>query len=125
MTGASAAVLVVDDDYDLRETLSDVLQDEGYSVATAPDGRVAIDYLRAGHRPHVILLDWMMPRCDGAQFRAEQLGDPALAGIPVVLLTADTKRQQKMDELGVEAFLTKPCDRAVLLDVIRKYVKSR
>jgi CheY-like chemotaxis protein len=118
----TAAVLVVDDDFDLRETLADVLQDEGFTVATAADGLAALDYLRAGNRPAVILLDWMMPHCDGAQFRAEQLSDTALAGIPVVLLTADTRREEKMAELAVETVITKPCDRSVLVATIRKYV---
>jgi len=118
----TAAVLVVDDDFDLRETLADVLQDEGFTVATAADGLAALDYLRAGNRPAVILLDWMMPRCDGAQFRAEQLSDAALAAIPVVLLTADTRRDEKMAELAVETVITKPCDRGVLVATIRNYI---
>ena len=118
----SAVVLVVDDDFDLRETLADVLLDEGFTVETAADGLAALEYLRGGNRPAVILLDWMMPRCDGAQFRAEQLRDAALATIPVVLLTADMRKDEKMAELAVETVITKPCDRAVLVATIRKYI---
>jgi CheY-like chemotaxis protein len=114
-------ILVVDDDFDLRETLSDLLEDEGFAVETAADGQAALEYLRAGHRPGLILLDWMMPRCDGATFRAEQLRDPTLAAIPVVLLTADERREQKTAELGVEAYIPKPCDRSTLLHVIRTH----
>jgi len=120
----TSLVLIVDDDFDLRDTLSDVLQDAGFAVASAGDGIEALDYLRTGERPAVILLDWMMPRCNGSQFRSEQLADPAIAAIPVVLLTADTRREEKMAELGVETYLAKPCDRETLLAAIRKYTPT-
>ena len=117
----SALVLIVDDDFDLRETLTDVLEDAGYGVATAADGVEALAYLRSHPPPTVILLDWMMPNCNGAQFRAEQLADPALAAIPVVLLTADTRLRDKLAELRVTTYLAKPCDRATLLSALRNY----
>lgn len=117
----SALVLIVDDDFDLRETLSDVLADAGFAVATAADGVEALAYLRSHAPPTVILLDWMMPHCNGAQFRVQQLADPALAAIPVVLLTADTRRDDKLAELRVDTYLAKPCDRETLLAAVRKY----
>src|SRR5262245_13335746 len=87
-------VLIVDDDHDIREALSQVLGDEGWVVATAADGREALDYLDA-HRdalPEVILLDLMMPVMSGGEFRAEQLKDPSLAPIPVVVISAGDER---------------------------------
>jgi CheY-like chemotaxis protein len=117
----SVHVLVVDDDYDMRETIADTLQDEGLIVATAGDGLEALAYLRAEPPPRVILLEWMMPRCDGSQFRAEQLRDPALANIPVVMLSADRRREHGSQQLGIETFLAKPCNRETLLAAIRKY----
>jgi len=78
----SAPVLVVEDDRDVRESLVAVLEDAGYRVMSAADGRAALDLLRAGPRPAVILLDLMMPVMDGFEFRAEQVRDPSLADVP-------------------------------------------
>jgi CheY-like chemotaxis protein len=80
-------VLVVDDDRDIRELLVELLASEGYEVASAPDGRRALAEARA-RRPDVILLDLMMPVMSGWEFREAQLRDPALADIPVVVVTA-------------------------------------
>ena len=85
-TGAKR-VLVVDDDRDIRELLVELLASEGYEVASAPDGRRALAEAR-GRRPDVILLDLMMPVMSGWEFREAQLRDPALADIPVVVVTA-------------------------------------
>jgi len=81
-------VMVVDDDDDIRETLAGLLDEEGYRVAAYPTGRDALDALKGGLSPQVILLDLMMPVMDGAEFRRAQLADPALASIPVILITA-------------------------------------
>src|ERR1700733_13792148 len=81
-------VLVVDDDHDIRGTLSQVLEDEGYSTAAASDGREALRLLRAGLRPCIIFLDLSMPGMDGWDFRADQMADPDLRTIPVVVITA-------------------------------------
>jgi CheY-like chemotaxis protein len=115
------AVLVVDDDRDLRETLADVLGDQGYRVSVASDGLEALDLLRMGEKPAVILLDWMMPRCDGAQFREQQTNDPSLADIPVVLLSADTRVADKTRRVNAQEYLAKPVQLDHLLEVIEKY----
>jgi CheY-like chemotaxis protein len=112
-------VLIVDDDFDLRETLCDVLQDEGYAVATAEDGLAAMAYLEAHAAPCMILLDWMMPRCNGAEFRERQSQVPAFAAIPVVLLTADAHREEKVAATGAQHYLAKPVTRDRLCSVVR------
>lgn len=81
-------IMIVDDDPDIRETLALLLEAEGHDVVCVADGKEALDQLRAGLRPCVILLDLMMPVMDGFQFRAEQQRDAALAPIPVVAITA-------------------------------------
>jgi CheY-like chemotaxis protein len=81
-------VMVVDDDDDIRETLAGLLEDEGYTVVAYASGQDALTALQQGARPRVILLDLMMPVMDGSEFRREQLADPALADIPVILITA-------------------------------------
>jgi CheY-like chemotaxis protein len=101
-------VMVVDDDDDIRETLRGLLEDEEYQVSAYPTGREAMDALKGGEQPRVILLDLMMPVMDGAEFRRAQLADPALASIPVILITA----------AGLE-----PIQRSDYSDVLRKPLK--
>jgi CheY-like chemotaxis protein len=84
-----AAVLVVDDDATVRELLVEVLQFSGLDVCTAANGRDALARLRCGELlPDAILLDLDMPVMNGWQFRREQLLDPALADIPVLVASA-------------------------------------
>lgn len=114
-------ILIVDDDYDVRDSLGDLLEDEGFAVAKVADGFEALEYLRAHAPPCLILLDWMMPRCDGAQFRALQASDPDLADIPVVLLSADARVTEKMERLSASGCLSKPVGVDHLLDVVRRF----
>jgi CheY-like chemotaxis protein len=123
MNGADAVLLVVDDDYDIRDTLRDILSDEGVTTAFAGDGIEALAYLRAHAAPRLILLDLMMPRCDGPTFRAEQRKDPALADIPVVVLSADSKIVEKSRALEASGFLRKPVNVDQLTGVVAKYCK--
>lgn len=116
-----STILIVDDDFDMRDSLRDVLEDEGFTVAVAGDGLEALDYLKANAPPALILLDWMMPRCDGAEFRARQRADAALAAIPVVLLTADAQLREKMATLEAADYLRKPVKLARLLEVVRQH----
>lgn len=117
---SEAAVLLVDDDFDLRETLADILSDEGYAVAGAADGLEALEWLRANPAPRLVLLDMMMPRCDGAEFRERQRQDPTIAGIPVVLLTADPRVAQRLRH-PVDGHLVKPVAIGDLLATVRRY----
>lgn len=68
----------------------------------------------------MILLDWMMPRCNGAEFRERQRAVPELEGIPVVLLTADERREEKLRLTGARQYLSKPVSRATLCSVVRE-----
>lgn len=85
-------LLLVEDDPDVAQMLATFCELEGHSVVTAAHGREALDALRRGPRPDVILLDLMMPIMDGWQFRREQRQDPTLAGIPVIVLSAIADR---------------------------------
>ncbi len=114
-------VLIVDDDFDMRDTLLDIVLDEGLHAEGAEDGIAALAWLRSHPAPGVILLDWMMPRCNGAQFRAAQLADPALAGIPVVVLSADTTIDPMLHGLEIGHLLHKPVKLATLLEIIKRY----
>ncbi len=123
MTDAVNRVLVVDDDFDVRDAIADVLEQEGIAAAFAADGQEALEWLRTHPRPCLILLDWMMPRCDGASFRVAQRGDPQLADIPVVLLTADARYGEKTRAIGADAYLRKPVDLNTLSNVLRSYCR--
>jgi CheY-like chemotaxis protein len=112
-------VLVVDDDPDICAALQMVLQVYGYHVTTASDGAEALHKLRGGEVPSIILLDLMMPGMDGVQFRSEQLRDPELATIPVVVLSGGGDVAAKAAAIGVEG-LAKPVDLDVLLDRVRR-----
>src|SRR4051794_18478515 len=81
-------VLLVDDDGSVRESLTELLEADGYRVVAAENGLRALALLRAGVRPSVVLLDIMMPEMDGWDFRLQQLRDPELALIPVVVVSA-------------------------------------
>ena len=115
------SILIVEDDLDLREALSEVLRDEGYAVAMAADGREALDHLRRQSRPSLILLDLTMPVMNGWQFRDEQRQDPDLSEIPVVILSASDRLSEQMGWLGVTAYVRKPIELGQLLRLIERY----
>jgi CheY-like chemotaxis protein len=100
---ASRLLLVVDDDPGIRESLADLLNDEGYTVMTAINGKDALTRLRASDNlPCVILLDLMMPVMSGSEFYDEMRNDPALADIPVVVISADGNARLKVQKMGGE-----------------------
>ena len=109
VTTEQARVLVIDDDAGLRELLQLCLEDEGYAVAVAANGREGLDRLQRW-RPRVILLDLMMPVMDGWTFRAEQLARDDLARIPVVVLSAAHQARRQAELLGAAAIIEKPFD---------------
>jgi CheY-like chemotaxis protein len=118
-----AHLLVVEDDPDIRESLVEVLEDEGYRVSAAGDGQQALDALEAAsERPALILLDLMMPVMSGFQFREEQLARPHLAEIPVLVITADANAQAKAGILKAAGLLQKPLKIQPLLDLIAQLV---
>jgi CheY-like chemotaxis protein len=117
---SGATLLLVEDDHDVRDAIVDVLRDEGYELVCASDGQEALDLLRGGLSPALILLDLMMPGMDGFGFRAEQQRDPALSRIPVVVLTADRHAGQRARDLGAEGYLAKPMRLEALISMIRR-----
>jgi CheY-like chemotaxis protein len=113
------SILVVDDDRDLRTTVAQVLQDEGYQVAEAANGREALERLHTGPAPDLLLLDLMMPVMNGEQFRQEQRKEPELARIPVVVMTAAGSRvNDRIEAIKPAAVLQKPVGLDDLLGTI-------
>jgi CheY-like chemotaxis protein len=121
----SAHILVVEDDLDIRESVVEILEDEGHVVTAAADGREALDRLHsAASPPDLILLDLMMPVMSGYQFREEQLQLPAFAAIPVLVVTADVNARVKVSSLRAAGFVQKPLKIQPLLDSIEQLLAA-
>jgi CheY-like chemotaxis protein len=116
----AARILVVEDDEDVREAMVAFLQMKGYSVASAGNGREALEYLHDAPAPDLIISDLAMPVMDGRQFRREQLKDARLAGIPVLVITAMGDRAH----LDASEILLKPVDTDVLLTAVSRHCGS-
>jgi CheY-like chemotaxis protein len=114
----SGPILVVDDDNDLRETLQMLLEASGFSVAVAANGRAALEHLRTGTRPRLILLDLMMPEMNGWQFLEHARRDASLASIPIVIMTAH--KSPALPPPPLDDVLHKPFDAADLLATITR-----
>jgi two-component system response regulator MprA len=114
-------VLVVEDDYDMQDAISESLENEGHEATCVSNGREALDYLRSGNPVCVILLDLMMPVMNGWEFRQRQLQSADLASIPVVVVTADGHAAEKAQELSADGFLRKPLIATDLLSTVEKF----
>jgi CheY-like chemotaxis protein len=115
---APPLILVVDDEESVRESVRHLLEAHGYAARGAIDGQHALELLRGGLRPCLILLDLRMPRKDGFEFRAEQTKDARLASIPTVIVSS-TEVHQEMGKLA--GVLPKPVPLAELLALLAEY----
>src|SRR5579872_6621682 len=95
----SGVILIVDDHEDIRESLGEVLSEEGFRVALAANGREALKYLNDNDPPCLILLDLMMPVMNGYEFRSWQRENTELARIPVAVLSGREDAPQTAAEM--------------------------
>jgi two-component system response regulator MtrA len=104
-----ARVLIVDDDPDIRALVTYRLSASGYEVISAGDGEAGLAAARE-HVPDLVLADWMMPRLTGVEMCTRMRADPAIAGIPVILLTArtDDVAMRTGWDAGIDEYITKP-----------------
>lgn len=122
MNASHHPILVVEDDEDIRESLLDLLQDHGYEAIGARDGRDALNTLsRASPLPCLIVLDLMMPVMDGKAFREEQLKDPALSKIPVLVISAYHDAESRSKSLAANMAMRKPLDLDRFLHLVQEY----
>ncbi len=111
-------VLVVDDDPDILEALSEILEAEGFSILRARNGQEALEQLDSG-RPELVLLDLMMPVMDGWEFAKRMRQLPASRQVPVIVLSADRNVGSKAREIGAVGHLAKPFELNDLLELVR------
>jgi CheY-like chemotaxis protein len=114
-------ILIVDDHADTRDTLAEILQDEGYQVVCFSNGQEALAYLQTHPAPCMILLDLIMPVMDGWEFRRRQRGDPSLCRIPIAILSGANQGEQQEAELDAVGYFVKPVNLPQLLQTVARY----
>ncbi len=114
-------ILVVEDDAETREAMQSLLELNGYTVTTAVDGREALERLRGGLKPSLILLDLMMPGMDGFEFVNEKRQDPQLSPIPVIIYSGHRDARSDAARLAAEGYFQKSVAVECLLDLVEKY----
>jgi chemotaxis family two-component system sensor histidine kinase/response regulator PixL len=117
--GTGQLLLVVEDDELVRQGLAVVLDQAGYVVVTAANGREALTYLRKHLPPALILLDMMMPAADGWLFMKLRAEDTALASVPVIIMTAIGVASEKWaSSQGAVGCLRKPVTEGELVETV-------
>jgi two-component system, OmpR family, response regulator CpxR len=111
-------ILVVDDHHEVLNVMSELLAREGFTVRTAHNGLDALNRMRSDRHISLVLLDLWMPVMDGWEFLRRKKGDPDLANVPVVVISAIPP----VDLDGVESVLTKPIDLSQLMETVRHFV---
>ena len=114
-------ILIVEDDSEIREAIQDALTLENYNVATANNGKEALEWLRINAKPQLILLDLMMPVMDGKEFLSELRKTYPTFDRPVVVLSA---AGEKNVPTGATDFVRKPIDLEDLLSVASQYSQT-
>jgi DNA-binding response OmpR family regulator len=116
-------VLIVDDEPHIVESLAFVLGREGYAVSTVIDGESALDALRHDP-PDLVILDVMIPRLNGFEVLKAAKSQPALAAIPVIVLTAKGQSHDRRlaEEIGSDGFMTKPFSNREIVDRVRRLI---
>ena len=113
-----ATILVVDDEPAIVDILRAILEEEGYDVITAANGRQALN-LMAAHRPDAAICDIMMPVLDGRAFCRALEKDPLLQGVPIVLMSAVQDLIRKSD-CRYAAYIQKPFDLDTVLNTLAR-----
>ena len=114
-------ILIIEDEADIRESLADVLELRGYNVVTVVNGREALERLKAGLMPCLIILDLMLPVMSGWEFRRQQLVNDKWANIPTVLVSGIADLPGESQRLHAASFLLKPIDLASLYKTVDRY----
>ena len=114
-------ILIVDDDADLVAFLFSMLVEEKYSIVAASHGQQALDLLEQGLRPHLILIDLMLPQVSGNDVLNHIRTDPELKAIPRIVITGTSSPRATV----ADAVFEKPFDHRELLHAIQRLVRSK
>lgn len=120
-TSPGRVVLLVEDNQQTSTAMKALLELEHYAVSVAGDGESALRLLRGGLRPNLILLDLRLPGKDAFAFRVEQLQEPSLCRIPIVVYSGATDVEERAKSLGAVAWFHKPVEVDTLLDLVARY----
>ena len=112
-------VILVDDDADVRTSIEELLEEQGYVVLSARDGSAALRRMRGVHGPVVAVVDLTMPGMDGWDLIKRMKTDPELARIPIIVCTA----RQLAGVLGADAIVRKPFSTGALLGLVEKHCR--
>jgi CheY-like chemotaxis protein len=115
-----ARVVYVEDEPAVQRLVAFWLEDAGYEVLVAGDGRAGLDLVRA-ERPDLVITDALMPEMTGDELVEAMVADPELSGIPIIMATAAASplRTKKMLALGCKAVIAKPMEEEPFLEVVR------
>ena len=116
-------ILLVEDDAGLRESLGQLIELEKAIPRLAGNGKEALEHLQAAQKkPQLILLDWLMPVMNGADFLQARLMNPSLQNIPVIVMTGDSREvtPELFQKMKISGHLRKPFTAAELKSVIQK-----
>jgi DNA-binding NtrC family response regulator len=127
MTSRPKKILTIDDDEDIRSSISERLELEGFETVWAKNGRVALEYLKATNDtdlPDLILLDYNMPIMNGQEFYREKMKIIRLQHIPVVMMTAGGNLVNLMDKIETQSmgFMSKPMDDDTIMNMVQHYL---
>jgi DNA-binding response OmpR family regulator len=118
-------VLIAEDEPNIVESLSFMLRRADYDVVSVVDGEAALAELRK-QRPELMILDLMLPRLNGFEVLKAVKSDPALRSMPILILTAKGQAQDRRlaEEMGVDAFMTKPFSNREIMDEVGRLARS-
>ncbi len=124
MRGIKGHILVVDDNEDNRIILEHFLENAGYAVETAANGREGLDAIRQA-RPAAVLLDVMMPKMSGLEVLQQLRGESATESLPVIMVTARSESKNVVEALraGASDFVSKPIDYDVLVARLETHLR--
>lgn len=116
-------ILVVDDEFGAVEVVTAALEDEGYRVLSAANGRLGLERL-ANNTVDLAIVDYMMPLMDGIQMAQAMRESPTLRGMPIIMVSAVGEAQLRGKFEGYQAFLRKPFRIVTLLDTVRRLLPA-
>jgi CheY-like chemotaxis protein len=112
-------IVIVDDEFGLADVLAATLSDIGFRVLVASNGKQGLEVM-AEQQPDLVLLDYMMPLLDGAGVLKAMRGDPKLAAVPVIMMSAAPESVVHERCQGYSAFLRKPFDFETILSAVQR-----